>query len=142
VQEVSTEVCREGLRWAGGDEESALMHPGGDCIGCHAEEGEGPRYVIAGTVYADAREPDDCFGVPGALVEITDASGSTWKLPTNDAGNFFLEQEDGPVVMPYTAVVTIGDMQRPMAAAQTTGACGSCHTVEGLNLAPGRIVTP
>jgi len=61
-----------GLKWIGGDRESALMRPGMSCIGCHAE-GEGPRFQIAGTVYTNLDEKDEYFGVEGLTVQVTDA---------------------------------------------------------------------
>lgn len=142
VADVSTDECVSGRKWVGGNEESTLMRPGGDCIGCHAEEGEGPRYLVAGTVYQDVGEPDDCFGLAGATVEITDAEGSMWSLITNDAGNFWIDQDDGPVAFPFRAKVIHGDLELPMATEQSEGSCASCHTRTGENEAAGRIYIP
>src|SRR5215204_5409730 len=93
--------CSTGSTWNGGNEESPLMHPGGDCIGCHGS-GEGPRYSIAGTVMGAFDDPTDCEGVDGVTVRITDADGAVHEVTTNRAGNFFLT-EDVPV--PYTAEI-------------------------------------
>ncbi|MCA9706033.1 MAG: hypothetical protein KDK70_09320 [Myxococcales bacterium] len=142
VAEVSSDECASGLRWVGGDEESPRMHPGGDCIGCHAREGEGPRYLVAGTVHDLLTEANDCFGVEGATVEITDADGRQWSLPTNEAGNFFLPQSEGPVAMPFRAAVLMDGMRLEMAAPQTVGSCATCHTAEGAMGAPGRVLAP
>lgn len=142
VAEVSSEQCNAGLRWVGGDEESTRMHPGGDCIGCHASRGEGPRYLVAGTVFEMLDEPDDCFGLEGVTVEITDAEGRTWSLPTNDAGNFFLAAQDGPVAMPYRAALVAEGVRAEMATPQSTGSCATCHTATGAQGAPGRIIAP
>ena len=38
------------MKWTVGDRESPEMHPGRSCIDCHAK-GEGPRFLVAGTVY-------------------------------------------------------------------------------------------
>ena len=138
---VDQSTCASGLQWTGGDSESPLMHPGGDCIGCHAA-GEGPTFVIAGTVYDSPGEPLDCFGVAGATVEITDAAQQVFTLTTNDAGNFFLRARDASVTMPIHAVVKWSGNQHGMVAAQSTGACNSCHTEQGANGAPGRILIP
>jgi cytochrome c553 len=142
VAEVSTDECLSGRKWIGGDEESARMHPGGDCIGCHEREGEGPRYLVAGTVYESVAELDDCFGLAAALVEITDAEGREWSLRTNDAGNFFIEDHDGPLALPYTAKVVFDGMELAMATPQSDGACATCHTENGANQAAGRIFVP
>jgi len=132
--------CASGLRWAGGDSESPLMHPGADCIGCHAS-GEGPRFVVAGTVQATFDEPTDCYGVAGVTVAISDAAGETRSVLTNEAGNFFIEAR-AALVMPIQARITFDGRERLMTAAQLTGACATCHTSSGANGAPGRIVVP
>jgi len=132
--------CATGLRWAGGDAESPLMHPGADCIGCHAS-GEGPEFVVAGTVQAAIDDPTDCYGVPGAAVTITDATGKSVATTTNEAGNFYVDARDA-LVMPIAAVVELDGRLRSMTAQQMTGACASCHTATGASGAPGRILAP
>jgi Fe-S cluster biogenesis protein NfuA len=135
---VPSELCASGWRWAGGNEESPLMHPGGNCIGCHST-GEGPRFGIAGTVHAAFDEPDDCFGVPGVAVTVTDATGLELQLMTNDAGNFF---SGHTLTMPIRARLAFDGRERTMTFTPQTGACASCHTATGANSAPGRIVVP
>lgn len=142
VAEVSADECASGLRWVGGDEESPRMHPGGDCIGCHQDEGEGPDYLVAGTVHSLLGEADGCFGVEGAEVEITDADGRVWSLPTNEAGNFYLSANDGPLSPPYRAAVLMDGQRMEMAAPVSEGSCATCHTAQGLSGAPGRVVGP
>jgi hypothetical protein len=132
--------CATGLRWAGGDAESPLMHPGADCIGCHSSD-EGPGFVVAGTVQAAIDDPTDCYGVPGATVTITDSTGRAVSTVSNDAGNFYIAERD-PLVMPISALVELDGRQRTMTATQMTGACASCHTATGANGAPGRILAP
>jgi hypothetical protein len=140
---VDTSVCLSGQQWQGGNEESTLMHPGMSCIGCHAAEGEGPSYAIAGTVYGDYDEPNDCGGVSGVIIEITGGDGTVFELESNAAGNFRLrESQADALVLPYTARVVDGANVRAMAAAQTSGDCASCHTSTGASGAPGRIVAP
>ena len=121
--------------------ESPEMHPGISCITCHSR-GEGPQYVIAGTVYQDFGEADDCYGFEGADVQITDANGKVFKLTTNKAGNFFLSARGNSVAMPFKARVVYGGNTREMMSPQGTGDCLSCHTATGSNGAPGRIVVP
>ena len=139
IETVSADVCASGSRWAGGDHESELMHPGTDCIACHIREGEGPRYTVAGTVYSELHQADDCFGVSGATVEITDANNAVTVLTTNEAGNFFTNAK---IAFPYTIKVFQDGRQNQMVAAQSTGACASCHTKDGANAAPGRVTAP
>jgi hypothetical protein len=138
---ISTDnACSSGLRWTGGNAESPAMHPGADCIGCHSS-GEGPRFLIAGTVYATIDEPTDCLGVSGVTVTITDATGRTADVTSNDAGNFYLSAKSG-LTMPIRASLAFEGRQRIMGAAQGTGACASCHTTTGASGAPGRILAP
>ena len=135
--------CTSGRNWTSGDRGSREMHPGVACIDCHTREREGPRFSIAGTVYPGAHEPNDCSGVVGAagspIVRITDANGAVIDLPVNAAGNFFYERS---VALPYSTIVVAGGKERAMSKAQTSGDCNSCHTVNGTNDAPGRIMAP
>jgi hypothetical protein len=115
------------------------MHPGRDCIGCHSSGGEGPRYTVAGTVNAAFDEPDDCLGVPGVSVSVTDANGQAVELTTNSAGNFFTRAS---LVMPVQIRLAFEGRERLMTSLPPVGACASCHTQTGANAAPGRIVVP
>ncbi|MBJ6764688.1 hypothetical protein JGU66_28300 [Myxococcaceae bacterium JPH2] len=137
---MSTAECASGLKWTGGDSGSSEMHPGGDCIQCHSQKSDAPRFVVAGTVHAAAHEANDCAGVEGAQVVITDAKQKAYTLQTNAAGNFYLRAGDAQdFAFPFTARVTHGSVERAMSTPQNTGACGSCHTVAGTQGAPGRI---
>jgi hypothetical protein len=135
----SAETCASGEAWTGGDEESPLMHPGMDCIACHAQEGEGPSFTVAGTVMADPAEPDDCFGVEGVTVRITGADDAVHEAVTNAAGNFSLTEA---IAFPYTVTLERDGATRGMLTPQSEGACGSCHTETGENAAPGRVLAP
>jgi len=135
--------CSSGGYWTLGDEKSPEMHPGGACIDCHARDGEreAPLFAIGGTVYATAHEPNDCNGVAGpstsVIVQITDALGAVLNLRVNGAGNFFYE---GTITPPYSAKVVAGGKERIMPVKQTNGDCNGCHTVDGRDGAPGRIM--
>jgi hypothetical protein len=134
-------TCSSGAFWQQGESESPLMHPGGTCINCHSR-GEGPAFSIAGTVYPTAHEPNDCDGVDGAndvRVVITDAAGSVLTLSVNAAGNFSSRQR---VMYPFSAKVVTASQERAMAELQNSGDCNSCHTENGANNAPGRIMLP
>ena len=115
------------------------MHPGGTCIGCHASEGEGPSFRIAGTVYAAPNEATDCFGAADIEVAITTADGKSLTVGTNDAGNF---THSADVVFPLQVKVTRGDKSVEMASPVTSGECNGCHTETGEQGAPGRILAP
>ncbi len=140
VADVSTNECSTGLKWVGGNEESHLMRPGADCIGCHTAEGEGPKFLVAGTIFDRLDEPDDCFGVSDVTVEIRDAEGNRWERTTNNAGNFWVDDSDGPLALPLTATVIADGVERAMLSEVASGACATCHTQGGANQAAGRIV--
>ena len=109
------------------------MAPGDVCFGCHA-------FTIAGTVYPTAHEPYGCYGVnEGAEIQITPVCGFPIVIPVNNAGNFYYT---GNVRVPFTAKVVVNGVERAMLTPQTNGDCNSCHTQEGLQGAPGRIVVP
>ncbi len=136
--------CSSGAWWNGGNEESALMHPGVDCIGCHRSgEGEGPRFAIAGTVMSAVDDVNDCLGVEGVTVEILDNNGVVAAtMQSNAAGNFYARNGLAANRLPYTARVTSGGRTVAMATPQSDGNCLHCHTQSGANGAPGRIVAP
>jgi cytochrome c553 len=137
----SPAVCSTNSEWTQGDHESPLMHPGGTCIECHTSGGEGPKFTLAGTVMGATDDDTDCNGVESATVEITGADGKVTTLTTNAAGNFYIESQTA-LSTPYTAKIIQGGKERAMTAAQTVGDCNTCHTAEGANGAPGRILLP
>ena len=136
-----TATCSTGVRWTGGDSESSLMRPGGDCIGCHVAVGEGPRYLVAGTVHGAVADEDDCAGLQGAVVRITGADDKVYELTTNAAGNFSLSECE-TIALPYTASVSFEGQTLPMLTPQEDLNCATCHTAEGAQEAPGRITLP
>ncbi len=126
--------CSTNTYWTMGNTPSPLMRPGAACVACHPAQN-----VFAGTVYATGHEPDDCNGAAGVTVIITDATGATQTLVTNDAGNF---STGTSVTFPIHAQLVTSTGTRSMVHAQTSGDCNACHTQAGANGAPGRIVTP
>ena len=138
---VSTSVCTSGQQWQGGTDGSSEMKPGASCIQCHSSQGEGPHYIVAGTVYAGQHESDDCGGVSGVLVELLDKDGKVALSATsNSAGNFYVGQ--GTVPKPYTARVTYKGASRLMTTPQYSGDCAACHSKTGSSDAPGRVAIP
>jgi hypothetical protein len=132
-------VCTSGTFWTGGDEGSSRMYPGRDCITCHAQHNDAPRFQIAGTVYPTGHEPNDCNGATNAVVEITDANGTVITLPINSAGNFFTTSA---VAFPIRPSVVFNGKRRSMNSSPRNGNCNNCHTQDGANGAPGRITLP
>lgn len=133
--------CTSGTHWKLGEQRSPLMQPGVACNACHESKFDAPRFAIAGTIYMTGHEPDMCNGAAGATITITDAAGMTLALPSNTAGNFYSELGVA-VTFPIRARVDIGGETRVMADAVMTGDCNSCHTQDGTQRAPGRIVLP
>lgn len=134
-------ACSSGTSWTGGDRESPEMHPGVACIDCHEARGERP-ITVGGTVYPQAHEPDDCNGMSGLTVELTDARGEVFTMNTNRAGNFMLDGRSGTPTWPAHAVVRSATGERAMGGEINSGDCNDCHTVEGASGAPGRIQAP
>lgn len=135
-------VCSSGKTWTGGNEESPSMRPGHACISCHTREGEGPRFTFAGTVFPTAHEPNDCKGYGGgdAVLVIVDADGAEHEIRiTNGSGNFGVSLS---VPLPYAAKLRYDGRERAMKTAQTSGDCNSCHTEDGDDDAPGRVMLP
>lgn len=134
-------ACSSGTEWTGGDRESPDMHPGVACIDCHSARGERP-VTVGGTVYPQAHEPDDCNGSIGVTVELTDSRGEVFTMTTNRAGNFLLDARRGAPVWPAHAVLRSSAGTREMAGEVRSGDCNACHTVDGAEGAPGRIMAP
>jgi hypothetical protein len=136
-------VCTSGKFWAMANNPSPLMYPGRACNACHQQQG-GPNLRVAGTVYTALNESDDCNGKgppPKLTVRITGSDNRITTLDVNEAGNFL--QLSGPRPRPpFRAVVTDGQKTRAMRGSVTSGDCNSCHTQQGRNGAPGRIIAP
>ncbi len=129
--------CTSGTFWTKGDNGS--MAPGQACQACHQKQG-GPAFTIAGTVYPSAHEPANCNGAPGPMqVVVTDKNAKVVTITTNGVGNF---SSNATLAAPFTAKVVAGAKTRAMAGALTSGDCNSCHTQNGTNGAPGRILAP
>jgi cytochrome c553 len=158
---VEDKTCAAGVRWAGSEAQEGAtdeslwdsphvaageMHPGRDCVACHDRAKEGPDpYVVSGTVFHKLAERNDCFGVGSVTVLIKDSKGKTYTLPSNEAGNFWLEQDEAPGFSPpFSASIRFGGVERSMFTKQTNGNCLRCHTAKGTAPAgagapPGRI---
>jgi hypothetical protein len=138
--------CTSNTYWTSGDTGSANMHPGLACRKCHVLGGSASKktFDIGGTLYPTAHEPDDCNGIGNATIVITDANGATHSLSVNAVGNFSNDDLFGiaPIPKPYKAKVVVGGKERPMITPQTDGDCNNCHTQNGTQSAPGRLIVP
>jgi len=144
-EDVPQSVCLSGQIWTYSDKDSPLMNPGRSCVKCHAEtndEGHAPFYKFAGTVMQALHESDDCHGAPQMTIELTDANDTKWVMVGNSAGNFWLDPA-AEVVLPYTArIIDEHGNERVKQMPVSDGDCASCHTQEGANGAPGRLLPP
>jgi hypothetical protein len=160
VEDVSTDVCASGRRWAGkltGDQE---MYPGRDCLGCH-KDSDGPQFMAAGTIYG-VLDPEgtrttnqDCFGLEGAKVTLTSGDGQVLETHTNRAGNFFFQGPPDSLVKPFSVVVEYTSPEgrysrEPMATNPSYGGCAHCHNpaavgtsggIAGEQLGPDEVVS-
>jgi mono/diheme cytochrome c family protein len=135
-------TCTSNVFWQEGNKGSGTMSPGSACLSCHENQRGVRKLAVAGTVYPTANEPDDCFGLGGVSVVVTDLQGKVQAtLTTNEAGNFFVEKG---VKAPFKVKVVRGGAERAMVATlgPGDGDCNGCHTRDGANGAPGRIMAP
>lgn len=140
-------ACVSGTYWGRGDTGDNLMHPGRACIECHSERRRGPVFSVAGTIYSEFNEENDCNGNAGPAearneVEITDATGQPFYIIANSAGNFYTTHR-----FQFPARVRVlgaNGRVSEMGSRAPHGDCNACHTREGTStatgMAPGRIV--
>jgi hypothetical protein len=144
LDSTTASVCTTNVKWTRGDRGSSQMHPGGECITCHAGNAGPDDFAFAGTVFATAHEPDDCNGVNGTTakltVVVTGADGVETKATVNSVGNFYTS---GTITTPFSAKIVDGSgNERAMCVQQDKIDCNTCHTAAGKNDAPGRIAAP
>ena len=138
-------TCASGQRW---DEEatpSKDMNPGLACRACHKTQASDFNYFFMGTVFPSFHEEDLCHSPPpsGAKVEILDESGAvTMTLTPTATGNFMSSAVAAGVPIPYRARLVADGLTRAMSSAQKDGDCNKCHSEQGLEGAPGRLVWP
>lgn len=137
------ETCTSKGTWKQSMGEGPLMQPGKACLSCHDGKSEAPLFGFAGTVYPTAHEPDWCNGQSpsGTTVVVTDSKGTDHTAKVNASGNFYMR---GSISLPIKAKVVLSDgtTVREMGDAQNSGDCNSCHTDNGANNAPGRVMVP
>jgi mono/diheme cytochrome c family protein len=150
-----TTKCTSNKQWTGGNTANPNMNPGEACIFCHVNNPTREnQFYFAGTIYPTSHEPDDCYGKappPELTVTITDsrtnAGGQprpqTFTMKANEAGNFFLPVRGNiRPVAPFSVSISDGTKTRVMPVKAPNGDCNACHTVQGSNGAPGRILAP
>ncbi len=132
------------------------MAPGWACVSCHQGsnfDNQNPQgytafsraYFFMGTVFPDWHENDLCIeSIPsGVSIDIFDSNGAAvLNLPVNAVGNFYSHSLSAGISLPYTARLNGPNGTRTMVTPQMSGDCNTCHTVQGLQGAPGRITLP
>jgi hypothetical protein len=132
-------TCDTARHWTSGNRSAELMNPGEACVACHVRERVNEIFTASGTVYTDLHADPLCIGSAKGTVEIIGADGAVVSLPVNASGNF---ATFAPFKKPYTARVKMGTKVRTMSSPQMNGDCNICHTVQGTEGAPGRIIWP
>ncbi len=139
--------CSTGQWWQHEDdeEEGPMMHPGLACGQCHLQSGDDDAIPVAygGTVMGALDDEDDCRGVPGVAVELLDIDDNVfYSTVTNAAGNFVVTPGEVPF-RAFRVRLGLDGRSREMAGhVATYGDCNRCHTAQGNNGAPGRVVAP
>ena len=113
-------------------ERNGPLHRAGEpCLDCHGGSGPGNvQFSVAGTVY---RSHDVVTGVQNADVTLTDSTGASITLLTNEVGNFYVSPSLYDPVYPMW--VTVSYTGPSGGFAQTSmqthvgreGSCGACH---------------
>jgi hypothetical protein len=109
------------------------MRPGERCGACH-DGGEAKRFGASGTVYGSPT-PGHNVGIPGVTVDITDAEGRSVSLRSNEAGNFYTEQQ----LVPPLQVTLSRAGADSISSTAISGDCNACHTSGS---SPGRAHIP
>jgi hypothetical protein len=105
-------------------------------------------FDFMGKVFPTLHEKNTCLAKPPGTVtvEIIDANGAVavtmmTSVSSNGSGNFY-SGANLNVHLPYTARVLFNGKVNTMTTPQTVGDCNTCHTEQGVNGAPGRILWP
>ena len=125
-----------------GLEEGEHHRYGQPCLLCHGGY-KAPLFAAGGTVFAT---PDADIPVQSVVVTLTDATGDTISVPTNCAGNFFIDDAQWQPVFPLRAEIecTLPDGSKRRSVMQTRinrdGGCASCHEKGGpTQTSPGQV---
>lgn len=97
------------------------------CLGCHGNNGPGPRWFAAGTVYKD-----NASTIPAGSVEVRlrDSAGNAVLAHTDALGNFFVPYAQGTKMKPpILAGARDGTTTRLMGIVDPSGNCNqsACH---------------
>lgn len=119
-------------------DQGPLMDPGQNCMACHHSGAEAKAWTVGGTVYG-AVDAEVNAGVSGVRVRVTDATGWTFSLRSNQSGNFYSAE---PVTYPLTLCLERSGSSLCMQATDSGGSCNTCHTLPPSGEAAGRLYAP
>ncbi len=123
-----------------GDESSARHNQGRNCLSCHS-------FTSGATVFQsiDAMNDDETEAAQGYMIQLLLDSGEIIMYANGNGYGNVLYNGDQGVINDFTAQII--DSQGVVVNQSSVNshhvgrlACNSCHTQEGLNGAPGRIV--
>ena len=111
---------------ANGVQPGPTHRPGQPCLVCHGGSGPGsPQWSVAGTVY---ESEDGTSPLSGGQVTITDATGSSRTLGTNQVGNFYISVDDwNPAYPLHVEVSSNGTTMVMSSRINGNGSCATCH---------------
>jgi hypothetical protein len=115
-----------------------LHRPGQPCLLCHdGELGDPPQFSIAGTLFL---QPTGRKPVNRATIELHGADGSTFKLTSNSAGNFYVEPSRYSPAFPLEVKVSYQDEVTTMPSLiGRDGSCAGCHSDPSGPDSPGHV---
>jgi hypothetical protein len=91
---------------------------------CH--DGDPPEFSIAGTVF---EKPTGTKAVRRATVELHGSDGSTFRLTTNAAGNFYASPNEYKPAFPLEVQVHYaGEVTKMHTLIGRDGSCAGCHS--------------
>ncbi len=90
--------------------------------GCHGKGGEGPAFLIGGTVYTDYAGTTPAAGVEIRVVDTSNNAVSTY---SQSNGNFYISSGSTNVTLPAVVGARDATTTRPMIT-QLTGTMGTC----------------
>jgi len=115
-----------------------LHRPGQPCLVCHdGAFGDPGEFSVAGTIF---ERPGSKQPVSGATVSLTDATGSSFRIVTNAAGNFYMTPAQWNPTYPVTVTLTADGLTVPMQTSiGRSGACATCHFDPEGPTSPGHV---
>lgn len=120
------------------------MHRAGQpCTLCHSSAGgQTPTFSVAGTLYQKAGSK---IPIEGATIDLTDATGATYKLTSNCVGTFYVEDTTWEPTYPLRVQITDGTTTIKMLTrvsaegVQPVSSCSICHSDPASATSPGHL---